>query len=444
MTLADLSLLELVPALHPEWSEPRHLAEWCTEIEGAIRGGTRSMCSVPFQHYKSTTTLVGVVWLLLRRPTLSIIVMTHSHEKAVAMGKDLRELFDLAGVKMKKGFNTIHDYQTEAGGRVVVMSCEQSKLGYPHDVLLVDDPLDEKEYMLRDTRDRADATIGLYTARGATHLDSVLIVASRWDLDDPIGRRCGRTGWRYFQHAGIEELGTPNERAFAPDVLDLRGHRKMRAEWAEIDPSERRWYAQVQNNPLPAELGFFSGDPPDFTGTVSPGAHVLFGVDAAFTSGKKSDYFAVVGGVLAGDGLGVFLTIRHQRGLVAGLRTLHALKAEYPYARFVSYVSGAEKGIYDALFQEGGLEVEQMPARWSKGYRAQKSAKSWRDGKILIRRGQSWTGPLIAEVHAFDGREDDIDDQVDGLVAMHDALMASRPVAGFGTQFTFGSPGAAG
>lgn len=437
--LADLSLLELVPALRPDWKSPYHLSEWCAEIEGTLRGGVRSMCSVPFQHWKSTTTLCGVLWLLLRRPTISIIVMTHSHEKAKAMGKDLRELFKLAGMTMKKGFDTIEDYQTDAGGRVVVMSVDQSKLGYAHDVLLVDDPVDEKEYMLRDARGLADDKIALYTARGATHLDSVLIVASRWDLDDPIGRRLRRTGWRYFCHPGIVNMGTPDERAFAPDVLDLRGHRKMRAEWAEVDPSERRWYAQVQNDPLPAELGFFAGDPPDFVGDVTKQAHVIFGVDAAFTSSKKSDFFAVVGGALHGDAAGVFFANRHQRGLVAGLRTLQALRAEWPHARFVSYVSGAEKGIYDALFQEGGIEVEQMPARWSKGYRAQKTAKSWRDGRIVVKRGQSWTGPLIAECHAFDGRDDDVDDQVDGLVAMHDALMISRPAEGYGDRFTFGS-----
>jgi hypothetical protein len=438
--LADLSLLDLIPALRPDWKSPYHLSEWCAEIEGSLSGGARSMISIPFQHYKSSTTLVGVVWMLLRRPKLSIIVMTHSHEKAIAMGKDLRELFDLAGIVMKKGFNTIHDYQTEAGGRVVVMSVEQSKLGYPHDVLLVDDPLNELEYMLKDTRDRADSTIGLYTARGATHLDSVLIVASRWDLDDPIGRRLGRSGWRYISHAGIENLGTPDERAFAPDVLDLRGHRKMRAEWAEIDPSERKWYAQVQNDPLPAELGFFAGDPPDFTGLVLPDSHVIFGVDAAFTSTKKSDFFAVVGGIPWGDGVGVFGVTRHQRGLVSGLRTLTAIRVAYPKARFVSYVSGAEKGIYDALYQEGGIEVEQMPARWSKGYRAQKSANTWKRGQFYVRRGQPWTGPFIAEMHAFDGRDDDIDDQTDAAVAMHDATAACRPAQGFGTQFTFGRP----
>ena len=437
--LADLSLLDLIPAIRPGWKSPYHLREWCSEIEASLAGGARSMCSVPFQHYKSTTTLVGVVWLLLRRPTLSIIVMTHSHEKAIAMGKDLRELFDLAGIAMKKGFNTIHDYQTEQGGRVVVMSVEQSKLGYAHDVLLVDDPLDEKEYMLRDMRDRADSTIGLYTARGATHLDSVLIVASRWDLDDPIGRRLKRSGWRYFCHPGIIGLGTPDEQAFAPEVLDLRGHRKMRAEWAEIDPSERKWHAQVQNDPLPAELGFFSGDPPDFTAPVANDAHVIFGVDAAFTSSKKSDFFAVVGGYLLGDVAAVFEATRHQRGLVAGLRTLEQLRKRYTNARFVSYVSGAEKGIYDAYYQQGGIPVEQMPARWSKGYRAQGAAKAWRENRILVRRGQPWTGPLIAECHAFDGRDDDIDDQVDGLVAMHDALMIGRPIDTGTDRFTFGS-----
>ena len=100
MAFADLSLLELIPAVRPGWGSPYHLREWCAEIEGALKGGARSMCSVPFQHYKSSTTLVGVLWLLLRRPTLSIIVMTHSHplDFDITVAALRRRTFDFVGL----------------------------------------------------------------------------------------------------------------------------------------------------------------------------------------------------------------------------------------------------------------------------------------------------------------------------------------------------------
>lgn len=447
--------MQLVPALRPDWHEPWHLKDWCEAIESSLDGGARCMISVPFQHYKSSVTLIGIVWLLLRRPTLRIILLTHSHNKAKSMGKDLRDLWIAAGGHMRKGHNTIEEWQTTAGGGCVVMSAGQSNLGYPCDMLLVDDPLDETEYMLSDVRNKVDSTIALYTARCATHLNSVLIVASRWHPDDPIGRRIQRkeAKWTYICHAGIENFDPANygddlqpregadvsaERAYAPEVMDLEAHHKMRREWLEVDPSGRGWWAQVQNQPLPDALGFFVGETP-FLGAIPPAtAAVIFGVDAAFTAGKKSDFFAAVGGIDLLSAIGVFHVVRHQRGLSPAIATLVGLRSMWPLARFVAYTSGPEVGVYHHIFQESGVEVEQMPARWNKATRAQKAARAWSSGKIQVLLGKPWSGTYVAEMHAFDGSETGVDDQADATVAMHDAIQVSRPIPGFGTTFTFG------
>ena len=39
MALVDLGLLDLVPALRPDWRAPLHLAAWCRVVEGALAGG---------------------------------------------------------------------------------------------------------------------------------------------------------------------------------------------------------------------------------------------------------------------------------------------------------------------------------------------------------------------------------------------------------------------
>lgn len=457
MSLADLSLIDLVPALRPEWRRPFHLAQWCAAIESSILGGKRCIDSEPFQHHKSTTTMVGVVWILLRRPQTRIILLTHSHEKAQAMGKDLRDLAKTAGIQVPRGFDTITDWRTEQGGGVVVMSAQQSRLGYACDLLLVDDPLDETEYMISEVRDRVDATIAHYTARCASHLNSVLIVASRWHPDDPIGRRIARkeVDWIYIHHAGIENFTAcpddcphwntecaehrPDERAFAPEVMDLAAHHAMRREWAEVDPSLRIWWAQIQNEPLPDAQGFFEGETP-MAGEAPQGSPVIWGVDAAFSQGKKTDFFAAVGGVDLGIVTGVFRVIRHQRGLVQAVATLVRLRDEFAEARFVTYSSGPENGVYDAIYETCGICVEKMPARWNKAVRAQKATKAWKDRKIQVRMGQPWTGPYLAEVHAFDGSEGGVDDQVDATVSMHDAMMIGRPQEGWGESFAVGRP----
>ncbi len=430
-----------------------HLLEWCEAVESCLGGGVRGMCSVPFQHWKSTVTLCGIVWLLLRRPTLKIILLTHSHEKAAAMGKELRELWKLAGGTTRKGFDTIAEWQTDQGGGCVVMSWQQSKLGYPCDVLLVDDPLDETEYMLDASRKRADEVITLYTARAATHLNSVLIVASRWHPYDPIGLRLDRKSvkWKYIYCSGIvgysdpppgrgllEHLELTGATAFAPDVLSLAQHVQMRNEWAEQDPSLRRWYAQVQNDPLPDAMGFFPGERL-YTGPPPDGAR-MFGVDAAFTAGKKSDYFACIGGVCNGDDLYLFGGRRHQRGLTEAIASLRELDTMWPRSRFVTYASGPEVGVYHAIYETCGIAVEVMPARWNKATRSQKAARAWRSGNVYTPADQPWARPFLAEAHGFDGREDGVDDQVDAFVSLYDAAMMCRPAPGFEHGFGFGRP----
>ncbi len=451
MNFSDLSLLDLIPALTPAWKAPYHLRDWCELIERSRLGRMRAMISIPFQHYKSTTTLVGAVWLLLRDPKLRILIITHSHEKAKQMGKDLRELWKMAGGETKKGFDTFENWQTPAGGGCIVMSCEQSRLGAAIDIVLVDDPLDENEYMLEKTRKQADAAIALYTARAATHLDSVLIVASRWHPLDPIGVRIAR-GWSYVNHAGIigytdaprgvpelSHLEAIGAKAFAPEVLDLAGHVRAKQEWAQQDPSLRGWWAQTQNDPLPDALGFFVGDP--MIEQVTLGPIIVWGIDLAFTSGAKSDFAAFVGWTFLGDLPVVFEVRRHQRGLNAAIDTMRDIIALYPSSRFFTYSSGAEVGIYHAVYEtDPRLMVEQMKARFDKGYRAQKYAFAWRHAQVGVRRGQPWTGAFVAEHHAFDGGPDGTDDQVDAATAGFDAIQSFRTAVGFeGGRFTFGS-----
>jgi hypothetical protein len=103
-------------------------------------------------------------------------------------------------------------------------------------------------------------------------------------------------------------------------------------------------------------------------------------------------------------------------------------------------VSGPESGIYDDLFtaSDGLIQIEKMPARFSKAYRAQKCARAWSRGLIHVLAKQRWTGPYLAEHHAFDGAEGNIDDQVDGTVAAYDAHMAGRALGEFGNTFSFG------
>jgi hypothetical protein len=440
--------MDLIPEVHSDWKAPYHLSRWIALLERSIRGNVRAICAIPFQHYKTSTTLMGVVWLLLRDPKIRIILLTHSKAKAIAMGKDLRKYWKAAGGTTEKGFDTLEDWQTPEGGGCVVMSAEQSKLGYPCDLLLVDDPLDETVYMNRDVRDTVDKTISLYTARCATHLNSVLIVASRWHPDDPVGRRLARKAvvWEQECYAGIEgfteaplgvnlleHLESTGAKAFAPDVLSLAQHVQMRNEWTERDPSAKEWYAQVQNDPKPDILGNFGkplrGPPPVY------GRYVI-GVDLAYSEKAHSDYFAMlVLKVWEGKGYPCNV-VRERRSLEGAARHLLNARRLYPGAPVFSYISGPEKGAINYLV-DCGIPIEGMIARTPKYNRAQHTMDAWNLGRIILPEQAPWVDGFIARAMLFTGNESSgDDDEVDALVSACDAGLFS---AGFAAK-AFGKP----
>lgn len=443
------SILDLVPRLKPEWGRPEHLATWCKQIESALDGGVRAMCSIPIQHYKTSTTLIGVAWLLRKKPQLRIILLTYSFDKAQSVAKELREICQAAGIGPRAKFNKIDEWQNEAGGGVVVMSAEQSKLGYPCDVLLVDDPLDEDGAADGKRRDRVDDKISHYTARANMRRGSVLIVASRWHPDDPIGRRLLRTAvkWSYDHKPGILDYGTPQARAFAPSVLTLEQHEQLRKEWFESDPAGRKWWAQVQNDPLPDSLGLFK-NPQRYQVLPQTPCRVILGLDLAYSSARRSDYFALVAIKIYVEqfialepgptGDPVPTSVVGQRGYVVNAwrekydpaqaeQIIKLARGMYPGAVAFSYASGPELGTFHYLM-EHGIPVQIMPARYGKRTRGQKTIDRCNSGRIVFPEtgAAPWVSGMVSRMILFTGDEAaGDDDEIDALVSACDGGMFS-------------------
>jgi len=328
---------------------------------------------------------------------------------------------------------------------VTVMSREQSAIGYDANVVIADDILDENGFKDPVIRDEADHVLRFYALRagGGGQRGPVLVVMSRGDLDDPYGRRQNLKAvtWEQFSKPAILDYGEPTERAFAPEVWSLSALKNARAEEYERDPSLRDWESQWMGNPLAFAEGFFEGQT-QYVGEAPRDATRIVGVDAAFTQGKKSDYFAAVVMAYVDGRCVVERAIRHRRGLSQAIETLEQLHSEFPEARFVSYTSGPEVGVYHHIFEltQGRVCVETMQARWNKATRAGKSAQAWRAGMIPVRLGEPWSGIYLGEMHSYSGGENGVDDQVDATVSAYDAMQLGKPAEGFESSFAFGRP----
>lgn len=440
-------LLAWIPSISPELAaDTSHLAaveDAFSEALGQLQGHQidplRLICTIPIRHFKTETFLHGVVWLLEHIPTLRIVFMTHSHERAKHVGKRLREIAERSTVGPTRGWNEIHNWQNAQGGGVIVMSAEQSKEGHDCHVLLVDDPVDEHGAKDSQTREVVDRAINYYTARCMRQgrPGPVMLVMSRQHPDDPAGRRIARTAvkWRHLHAEAIVDLGLPTERAFAPHVWPLEQLKLIRAELKESDPYETVFWSRYQGRPI-AEGASFYKEPARYVDLPTwPGFRDAIGIDMSYSSARSADWFA---GVLVRfwgarafvvHALRVRPDPRDVPGLVRELRSMAAGGT----APVFSYISGPEVGVVGRLNTDHGLNIQGIPARVNKLWRTQRTIGKWNGGDVLVPANAPWAGQFIKRVQAFSGLDGDEDDESDALVSVCDAMLGLVGQAGPGT-----------
>lgn len=425
--LKGLTLVEFVHEVSPQLDPPMHLAWWAARIEACLVGGVRAMCSVPIRHHKTVTTLHGVAYLLLHDPTIRIIMMAADHERATELAKMCRRICEAACVGPRRGENIQTDWKNESDGGVAVMSAKQSKIGKDIDVLIFDDPLTETTSSDPVIRESVDSALAHYTARAGRRdrRGSVLGLMSRWDLDDPIGRRLQRPGWEIMQYPAIVDMNTPDERAFAPEVMTLEEIKMRRIEWAQQDPSERGFWAQFMNNPVPPMLGGF-GDPARYGELETyPGFRYGIGVDLAYTPGESSDFFACVVVKFYGSIAYVVECTRDRADFNQLENVIRNRWDKYGRCPIYSYISGPEIGAV-RYFTDRGIPIQGIPARYNKATRAQKTMNFWNAGKIQWPGHDAWAAPAIFRFKRFSGSDKARDDdEVDALVSVIDGMMGS-------------------
>jgi predicted phage terminase large subunit-like protein len=444
-------MLEFIPALSPSFASPHHLSDWLELIERADREPIRGLCSIPIRHWKTESTVHGIVWLLMQDPERRIMFLTHSFDAAKKWGKRIRQLAEamdhIIGEKgtvgPTRGWNEIAEWRNESGGGVVVMSADQSKIGYDCHVLIVDDAIDEHGSKDPVKREEVDQSITFYGARCVRNgvRGPILLVASRFHPDDPTGRRLARTAvdWLYVKHSAIElfcnECGVacdsnlcqahPSagtfERAFADAVLPLPALREIREELRESDPLETVWHAQYQNDPHPEGSDLF-GSPTFYTTLPDYGYRVCHGVDFAYTDAPGADFFAAVSGRIYGRKLYILDVQRHRLDATLLETTCKRVISTHGRAPMWSYMSGPEVGLARLLIQRG-VPVAPMKAKYNKLVRAQKTIRRWNDGDILVPEltAAPWVRGFLHRVSMFRGHDKDRDDEIDAIVSCADA-----------------------
>jgi hypothetical protein len=434
-------LLDFIPLVSPHYQRPDHMVEWCEHIERCLTGGERAINSYPIRHFKTQTTIHGIVWLLCKDPTIRILYMVRDFQRAQDVAPFILEV--CAAAKVKYGLDIGPERGTAAklgwlnthGGGVTIMSAQQSRQGSDVDVLIVDDPIGEQDVKVKREKDFVDEQIAYYTARVGRpgRKGSVLMVMSRWDIDDPAGRRVLRLGWREYRSPAIIDEGLENERAFCPWIKSLEDLKQIREEYREQDPSLRVWHAQFQQDPQAPGLAKFKPNPARWKELPPYNYRIGYGIDMAFTTEVDSDFFAIVAVKYGGMKMFVQEIARYQLEPYMIKSVCKAFMGRYGFGPFFSYVSGPEKGFVSMLRQEG-IPVMPMLARYNKLVRAEKTIVRWNGDAILLPEQGVWIQGALSRFSAWRGYEKAYgDDEIDALVSVSDGLVGSA-VAGAGSK----------
>lgn len=419
-------LTSFIAQADPRLYAPHHLEPLPTLLDAATKAPQRVLCSLPIRHYKTSTAMHAVAKWLLVEPTLRIIFMTHSARYAQQRGREIRDLCQLLGVKIKTGHNTIQEWRTEEGGGVYVMSADQSALGQDVDILIVDDPhAGPEDADNADMRQIVDETIAFYTAR-LNRGGSVFLIMSRFHVDDPIGRRLRRTAqdWHYVHKRAIEDEGLPTEHALEPQVKTLEELKAIRAEMAEIDPTERTWWSQFQNEPR-TQSGDLFKQPLRYSSLPEwPGFRDALGIDLAYSQSADADWFALAAIRIWSGVAYVRNIVRFQADVSKAAMHIRHAWAQFGRCPVYSYMAGPEKGAAQYLTSEG-IPVQVMNARFNKRVRAQKTVDRWNAGKVMVPEHMPGLDAWLGRMTAFRGVDGDADDEIDALVSACDGALSS-------------------
>ncbi len=424
-------LLDYIKIISPEFRRPAHMWRWAKLFDRIVAGeAVRALCTLPIRHFKTETTLHGVLWLLEHDPSLRIVVLTFSHKRAMWLGKRLRVLAKSRDTQFKdeigkgtknkigprRGDDTIELWTNESEGGVNVMSADMSSEGFDCHILLVDDPIDEHGIKAKDKRDAVDEAINHYIPRCMRNgkPGPVLIVASRFDQDDPIGRRLERyeVEWELVHEPAIR----PDGSAFAPDVWDVPALLKIRAEMKEWDPYERTWWSRYQGDPRPLGGDIEDGQRYE-TLPMFAGFRDAIGFDLSFTKDKRSDWSAVVVGRVYNGALYIREFQRFRAELPEAMIAIRAAWNKYGRCPVYSFMSGPEVSVAH-LFAREGVPINVMRASAPKFVRNRRTADAHNAGRILYPACNPQISATIERLKKFKGNEKDEDDEFDALASL--------------------------
>lgn len=412
-----------------DYKTPPHLQLLAEKLMAVERGEIkRLMVFMPPRHGKSNlASEVFPAWYLGRRPNHQVLFTTYGQDLADGFGRKVRnavgdpkhvrsfpECVLSADSASSKRFNT------EAGGVYYAVGAGGAVTGRGADLLLIDDPLKNREEA--DSRLMRDKLWDWYASTAYTRLmpgGAVVLIQTRWHEDDLAGRLLnGPENWEIINLPAVAEHG------------DMLGRDVGRALWPEQYPievldsikatiGEREFAALYQQRPSPLEGALFRRDWIGRQVAPRSGMRVAMGVDLALSTKQGADYTALV--VIGRDEFGklyVLDAVRERVDFPSALRLIRNMADKWsPKAIAIEQVA-YQAVVVQELLRQTTLPIRGVTPDKDKVTRAQPLALRYEQGLVHHAQLPSW---FEDELLAFPQSQHD--DAVDALVYAYQSVM---------------------
>lgn len=245
---------ELVtPAWRWDWPHLRYVDRILDQVtSGALK---RVIIELPPRHGKTEkATIRNPAYRLELDPALRIIVSAYNGKLAQKFSRKIRRIAR-GRVELSEERNAAEDWETTAGGGVRAVGVGEGIAGLPGDLILVDDPIKNREEAYSQTY--RDKVWEWYSEDLYTRLEpggAIVITMTRRHEDDLVGRILASEDggeWTVIRLPALAEdedpLGRPMGAALCPDRYDEKALAKIRRVLGDVSFS-----SLYQQRPAPA------------------------------------------------------------------------------------------------------------------------------------------------------------------------------------------------
>lgn len=389
------------------YSKPKHLQPILDVLDSIIKGDVRKIAfSVPPQHYKSTTLLNFIALDLLINPHKITAYTSYSQTFSEDQTRKAIRIYKKMNPNYKALVDTGRSLILESGGGLLSTSVDGALTGYGIDTLIIDDPI--KNRIEAESITYRNKTWDWWLSVGKTRVrpnkTSVIVVHTRWHLDDFIGRlKNNEPSFEFYNIPAIDENNTPLMHSLE-HYLELK----------KADPYS--FYSLYQGEPIRREGKLFNEF--NLTDNIPTNYKIGIGIDLAYTQKTNSDYSCIV--VTYYDTntnqYVVVETDHWQNDITYTIQRLKQYQSKYPNTYFVMEKNGTQKAIYDLLLQHK-IKIFGVEPKGDKLTRALEVSSLWNTNQVFVyNKDNSVKTTFHQQIADFSGMNDLHDDYIDALV----------------------------